>query len=478
MTDYHGDFYDVDFFRRMVEDLPVMFIAVDRRNGGTPLFRYVSPACLELTGYRQEELIGRSSMLHLSYPGDIPPETSFQRLEEKHGVTPAQPFFQSVFRIVTATGHIKWVREMGRILFDPAGAQVGIEAIIFDCSQSKALQMLFENGGDALLPQTWRMGGFIGSSEPMRALYRRLSLVAQSEAPVLITGETGVGKELAARAIHALSMPQAPFIALNCGGINESLLENELFGHVQGAYTGAARAAQGLLAQADRGVLFLDEIGDIPLPMQVKLLRTLDGYGYIPVGGTRTQTSKFRLICATNKNLETQLSLGLMRQDFFYRIHTLPVHIPPLRAHKEDIPLLTDYFLKLFSKPDQEILFPNHVRLSLQEYDWPGNVRELRNVIHRFLTLGELAIPAHPTSPPPACAREEAPQETIPIHSGEGEVAAPPSDVRAAIKRGRELAALRDALAHSGGHVENAADLLGIHPRTLYRKMKKYGLKR
>lgn len=469
---------DDPLFRRLVEHLPVMFIVVDRRNGGAPLFRYVSPACLELTGYRQDELVGCSSMLHLSYPGDIPPETSFQRLEEKHGVTPEAPFFQSVFRIVTATGHIKWVREMGRILFDQAGEQAGIEALIFDCSQSKALQMLFENGGDTLPAQTWRMGGFIGGSESMRALYRRLSLVAQSEAPVLITGETGVGKELAARAIHSLSMPQAPFVALNCGGINENLLENELFGHVQGAYTGAAKAAHGLLAQADGGVLFLDEIGDIPHSMQVKLLRTLDGYGYIPVGGSQTRTSTFRLICATNKNLEGQLAAGLMRQDFFYRIHTLPVHVPPLRDHKEDIPLLTDYFLKLFSKPGQEALFPNHIRLSLQEHDWPGNVRELRNVIHRFLTLGELDLPARPvslladravpTSPSgPSAAVSPTLSEELPAAS----------DARAAVKRTREIAALRDALARSEGHVENAANLLGVHPRTLYRKLKKYGLK-
>lgn len=489
MTDDCTPGCDQNFFRQLVEDLPVMFIVVDRKNGGTPLFRYVSPACLELTGYRQEELIGRSSMLHLSYPGDIPPETSFQRLEEKHGVTPDRPFFQSVFRIVTATGHIKWVREVGRILFDAAGAQRGIEALIFDCSQSKALQLLFEKGGDTFLPPTWRMGGFIGSSQPMRALYQRLSLVAQSEAPVLITGETGVGKELAARTIHTLSMPQAPFIALNCGGINENLLENELFGHVPGAYTGAGRAAPGLLAQADRGVLFLDEIGDIPLAMQVKLLRTLDGYGYIPVGGTRTQTSKFRLICATNKNLENQLATGRMRQDFFYRIHTLPVSIPPLREHKEDIPLLTDYFLKMFSQPDQEMLFPNHVRLSLQEHDWPGNVRELRNVIHRFLTLGELNLPARQPVLPlpdvagtsgadmPPDARSQNRTEQTPSSGGMDREKLP-SDERAAIKRLREIAGLRDALARSGGHVENAAALLGVHPRTLYRKLKKYGLKR
>lgn len=454
---------DESFFRHLVEDLPVMFIAVDRPDGGTPLFRYVSPASLELTGYRPEELIGRSSMLQLSYPGDIPPETSFQRMEDRHGLGPDRPCFQSVFRIITASGRIKWVRELGRVLFDNDGRQKGLLALIVDCTQSKALQFLFEAGQDSQAPLTWRLGGFIGGGEVMQRLYRRLSLVAQSDAPVLITGETGVGKELAARAIHALSMPQAPFVPLNCGGVQESLLENELFGHVQGAYTGATRSVPGLLAQAEGGVLFLDEVGDIPLSMQVKLLRPLDGYGYLPVGSARVATAKFRLICATNRNLDHLLATGAMRQDFFYRIHTLSVRVPSLREHKEDIPLLTDYFLKLFSKPGQETLFPNHVRLTLQEHDWPGNVRELRSAIHRFLTLGELEL--RPGQAPASATGPNTPPE------GSSFVA------RSAVKQERDIAALRDALARSDGRVEQAAAMLGIHPRTLYRKIKKYGLR-
>ncbi len=456
-------------FRDMVEGLPVMFIAVDRR-GSLPVFEYVSPYCRELTGYTQEELIGKASMLSLSYPGDIPRETSFPRMEKRHGVSPESPWFNSVFRIVTKTGRIKWVREVGRILFSPSGKQVGITAFISDCTTSNALDFLPFETNTKELPDVSGFrgfGGLIGDSLPMTSLYQRLVHCAHSDAPVLITGESGVGKELAARVIHELAHKGAPFVAINCGGINESLMESELFGHAEGAFTGAKGSSRGFIGQADGGVLFLDEVGEIPISMQIKLLRTLDGYGYIPVGSTKTVHSKFRLICATNRDTSRLVADGKMREDFFYRIHALPVHIPPLRAHKEDLPALIDHFLQLFSPPGQQVLIPNHIRLSLMEHDWPGNVRELRNVIRRFIVLGELSFASGPddnSSIPPAPAEERRFSRPFP-------------EEKQLRKRERDLQAVSDALSHSGGHVAGAAALLGLSERTLYRKLAKYGLR-
>lgn len=311
-----------------------------RWTGGSPSPSLNMSALIgrELTGYTQGRA-DRQGFLPLPVlPGDIPGETSFPRMERRHGVSPAAPWFNSVFRIVTKCGNIKWVREIGRILFSSSGEQLGILAFIFDSSTGSAPALLpFEHQEKGIsIPESRSFEGFVGDSRPMLALYDKLSRCASSDAPVLITGESGVGKEVAARAIHSLAHKGTPFVAINCGGINESLMESELFGHAEGAFTGAKGSSRGFIGQADGGVLFLDEVGEIPLSMQIKLLRTLDGYGYIPVGSTRTFHSRFRLVCATNRNTSRLVADGRMREDFFYRIHTLPIHIPPLRAHKED----------------------------------------------------------------------------------------------------------------------------------------------
>lgn len=462
-----------ELFRQLTEGLPVMFIVVDRR-GSRPVFEYVSPYCRELTGYGQEELIGKASMLSLSYPGDIPRETSFPRMEERHGVSPDSPWFNSVFRIVTKDGRIKWVREIGRILFSPSGAQSGIMAFISDCTTGNALDLLPFESEDTELPEEFPdasgacgFGGFIGDSLPMTALYRRLTHCARCDAPVLITGESGVGKELAARAIHRLAHKGTPFVAINCGGINDSLMESELFGHAEGAFTGAKGSSRGFVGQADGGVLFLDEVGEIPVSMQIKLLRTLDGYGYVPVGSTKTVQSRFRLICATNRDITRLVAEGGMREDFFYRIHALPVHIPPLRAHKEDLPALIDHFLRLFSPPERQVLIPNHIRLSLMEHDWPGNVRELRNVIRRFIVLGELSFASMP----------ERGENAPPASAGDGNLPFSPESAPCSSKEDRERRAVSDALTRSHGHVAQAASALGLSERTLYRKLAKYALR-
>lgn len=437
----------------LLNHFPAMFIVVNF-NGGEPYFEYVSEGCVTLTGYTPDELVGQSSMRALSYPGDIPRTTSFGRMHKKHGMTPEHPFFESIFRIVTATGEVKWVREFGTAIFEGPDF-VGIVALVFDCSQGKNLEFIFERQfGDE---QYSNFHGMIGRSPVMQELYRRISFVAQTGAPVFITGETGTGKELVARAIHTLGCPEAPFVAVNCGGISEGILESELFGHVKGAYTGAHSAKKGYLEQAAGGVLFLDEIGEIPLTMQAKLLRALDGYGFVPVGGTALQQCRFRLISATNQNPQELVRTGRMKHDFLYRINALSLHVPALRERSEDIPLLTDHFLRMFSQPGKELLIQNHIHLTLREYDWPGNIRELRNTIHSYVTLGMLNIPAYTEKTFRAASNLPCPSVRSP-------------------KEQRDYEQILEALSLFPEKRKDAAAHLGIHPRTLHRKMVRYGL--
>jgi two-component system response regulator HydG len=227
-------------------------------------------------------------------------------------------------------------------------------------------------------------------SEPMQELFAAVQEVAPMPAPVLITGETGVGKDLVARAIQQQSVQcEGPFITINCGALSETLLESELFGHERGAFTGAVKARRGRLEMANKGTLFLDEVGEISSKMQVSLLRALEEKQFLRVGGTQPVRSEFRLICATHQDLPHLIRRGRFREDFYYRINVISLHIPPLRERVEDVPVLADHFLKQYvaetSKPLEG--FTQRAIGMLSAYHWPGNVRELRNVIERAVVI-------------------------------------------------------------------------------------------
>jgi two-component system nitrogen regulation response regulator NtrX len=232
----------------------------------------------------------------------------------------------------------------------------------------------------------------IGESKPMRLLYEQIIRVAPTNGRVLITGETGTGKELVARAIHRNSRrANGPFIKVNCAAIPEELIESELFGHEKGAFTGAISTKVGKFEQAHGGTLFLDEIGDMSLSTQAKVLRTLQENEIQRVGGGKVIKVDVRVIAATNKDLEKEIREGRFREDLFYRINVIPLHVPPLRERKEDIPLLTDHFIRQFCRENGKRLksiSPEALKL-LQRYDWPGNVRELRNIIERLIIMVE-----------------------------------------------------------------------------------------
>ena len=232
----------------------------------------------------------------------------------------------------------------------------------------------------------------IGESEAMKDMLREVESVAQTNSSIIITGESGTGKELVARAIHANSPRKFfPFVSVHCGALTESLLESELFGHEKGAFTGAMYNRKGRFEMADSGSIFLDEIATISTKMQVELLRVLESKTFMRVGGNKEISSDFRVICATNKDLKNMVENGTFREDLFYRLNVVNIHIPPLRDRKEDIPLLVNYFIKKYctsmNKPPASI-DPSALK-RLQEFNFPGNIRELENMIERAIVVGD-----------------------------------------------------------------------------------------
>ena len=235
-----------------------------------------------------------------------------------------------------------------------------------------------------------RFGRIIGKSEAMEQVYETILKASVSTASVIIYGESGTGKELVARTIHDMSQrSQEPFVTVHCGAIPANLIESEFFGYKKGAFTGADQDKIGFLASAHKGTLFLDEVGEIPLVMQVKLLRAIAGDGYTPLGSQEVQYPDIRFVAATNRDLFDLMDQGVVREDFFYRIHILPVHLPPLRQRREDIPLLVRHFMDKYAGEEPAPAMPSDFLRNLQRAYWRGNVRELESAVHRFMTLRE-----------------------------------------------------------------------------------------
>jgi len=329
--------------------------------------------------------------------------------------------------------------------------------------------------------------GLIGNSPALREVLRKIALYAPSDAPVIVTGETGTGKELVARALHDRSPRRGgPYVAVNCSAISEELLESELFGHEKGAFTGAIRSHRGRFERADRGTLFLDEIGEMPLHTQAKLLRVLEEGTVERVGAEREQRVDVRVVAATNVPLERAVGEGRFRADLYHRLAVLRLHLPPLRERLDDLPLLVDHFLAASNRKygrNVQRLTPEAMEL-LRSYYWPGNIRELRNVLERVFVetrteligaraFGEwirernLFAPGRwePTPPPVISAGYLAPLPAT----------RPAASTRPADLDTNEIHA---ALAAAGGNLSGAARLLGVHRATLYRYMDKLGIDR
>jgi transcriptional regulator with PAS, ATPase and Fis domain len=298
----------------------------------------------------------------------------------------------------------------------------------------------------------------------MQQVFELTQKAAQSEAPVIIFGESGTGKELVAHAIHALGRRrEGPFITCNCAALNEALLESELFGHVKGAFTGAYTHRQGRFEAAHRGDIFLDEIGDIPPAIQVKLLRVLETKQFERVGDHRPIHADARIITATHRNLESLVSAGTFREDLFFRINVIPIHLPPLRERLEDLPLLVDHFLtRLRQRSGKAITgLTREAMKILLDHPWPGNVRELKGALEYAFVVAETGLIAPDHLPPKLSSREVPP--ATPTEAG----GAPDSD---------EKTALINALRQAGGNQSQAAALLKVSRVTVWHRMKKYGI--
>ncbi len=302
---------------------------------------------------------------------------------------------------------------------------------------------------------------YIGSSPPLKEAVSVAKRVAITSWPVLLWGETGTGKELMARLIHELSPRRdKPFITVNCAALPESLFESELFGHVKGSFTGAHKDKKGMFTIADKGTIFLDEIGEMPLQLQAKLLRVLQEHTITPVGGTQVQKVDVRVVSATNRNLKEMIKQGTFREDLYYRLNVFEIELPPLRERKEDIPELVEFFIKKYSS--RPIKISDAAMDKLVKYRWPGNVRELEHTIQRIVTLSRAnTIKA----------------SDIQLESLSEDNKDVPQNLQEKLESIEQQEILK-ALKKAGWIQTRAAEMLGISERVLRYKMKKYGIKK
>ncbi len=330
--------------------------------------------------------------------------------------------------------------------------------------------------------------GIIGQSDKMQAVFELIPLIAQTDASVLITGETGTGKDIIAEIIHKHSeRRKKPFIKINCGALPENLLESELFGHIKGAFTGAIRDKAGRFKMADGGTLFLTEIGDMPLPLQVKLLSVLDDKSFYPLGGEKKLNVNVRVIAATHRSLHNRVESGLFREDLFYRLNVLQLHLPPLRERGEDVRYLLHHYLKIFAKKNGKNIgsFSDESLARLTGYSYPGNIRELRNIVEYGVCICQqaevniehlprylLSSQEHDTqhqSKVRQSIQTEPDAKVIPVASMMQN-----TDDKDWAKLEKEL--IVKTMLQTSGNRSKAAEILGWGRTTLWRKMKLYGL--
>jgi transcriptional regulator with GAF, ATPase, and Fis domain len=366
----------------------------------------------------------------------------------------------------------------GRIFADHVGAAIASARAFEEIQHLKAQLELQNSYLQEAVVEAKALGNLVGQSAPLKHIVSQIDLVAPTEALVLILGETGTGKELVAHEIHQRSARKdGPLVRVNCASIPRELFESEFFGHVRGAFTGALKDRAGRFETAEGGTIFLDEVGEIPLDIQNKLLRVLQEKRYERVGDDRTRRANVRVVAATNRDLKKETAAGKFREDLYYRLNVFPIQVPPLRERMDDIPLLAKHFVELSVK-DLNCAKPRLTRAAitkLQSYDWPGNIRELRNVIERAVILargGALDFDFPVTGQSVSVAQPSA--------ASTGSAAQPKFLTEAELQR-RERDNLVQVLEVANwkisGH-DGAAELLGVKPTTLLSRMDKWGLKK
>jgi two-component system response regulator HydG len=365
--------------------------------------------------------------------------------------------------IMRKDGTYVYVLKNASVLHDSQGSVMGAVETMTDITELIEKDTQIEAFRRELRSED-EFHGILGSSASMQKVFDLITNAAQSDAPVIIFGESGTGKELVARAIHETGIRrQKPYVKVNCASLTESLLESELFGHVKGAFTGAYRSREGRFEAAQGGCIFLDEIGDLPLATQVKLLRVLEEKVIERVGDNRPIRIDVRIITATNRNLKKLVQQGAFREDLFYRINVIPIFVPPLRERVGDIPLLAESFFRRNQLKSQKKIrgISNAAMEQLLAYPWPGNVRELKSAFeYAFVTCQETMI--QPNHFPPAVHQAQ----PLAVNNRPGPLN------RKEIQK-KELI---EALQSAGGNQSRAADILGISRVTVWNRMKKYGI--
>ncbi|MCP4116240.1 MAG: PAS domain-containing protein [Desulfobacteraceae bacterium] len=495
-------------FSTLMNNLPGMAFSCDIDDIWT--LRFASKGCERLLGYLPSELMENKELI--IHPDDLTMvhKQINEALKKNEG-------YQITYRIRTASGQNKWVLEQGEGVYSETFNSPMVEGYITDISEQKKNELRLQKENLRLknsIKELYRFRDIIGKSPAMQAVYGHILEGANSSVTLIVLGESGTGKELVARAVHDLSdRSEGRFVTVNCGAIPENLFESEFFGYKKGAFSGAIADKKGYLDAAHRGTLFLDEVGEVSIGMQVKLLRAIEGYGYLPVGGHEPRHSDFRIVAATHRNLPELVKKGKMREDFYYRINIFPIHLPPLRERREDIPLLMDHFISGFGsnmgpgtvpgrhEPGETTLEPGNrerrpippklkafmadknwpsslcqlrqrvaPRLSEREksalvaYCWPGNVRELKNVMERYCVLGSLDFFKEKLRIPPDTV---SPLMDLPLQEG---------GLKDAMGKVEE-AIIRSALEkHQWRRIDTARELK-ITTRTLQRKINYHGLR-
>ena len=386
--------------------------------------------------------------------------------------------FEVEYRLKAKQGGWRWIMARGKVVErDESGTPVRMIGTHVDITERKLNEEALRISEAHLREENLRLrvsfkgsnqfGVIVGKSKSMHNIYELILKAAVSSANVIIYGESGTGKELVAQTIHDLSNRGGKkFVTVNCGAIPDNLIESEFFGYRKGAFTGADVDKPGYLDTADGGTLFMDEVGELDVNMQVKLLRAVEGGGYTPIGSREIKKPDIRIIAATNRDLKEGVEKGQVREDFYYRIHIIPLHLPPLRDRKEDIPLLVYHFLQAYSDNEEILSMPENIIKSMQKYDWPGNVRELQNAIHRYITLKEIDFGGVSLSKP---ADAEIIPENIIINHDKN------SKLRN-VMESLEKQYIERLLNEHQWRRTKVASILGIDRRTLFRKMKSYGI--
>ncbi len=424
---------------------------------------------------------------------DIGAEPQLLDRTRSRGDLPSQPVaFLAV--PIKAGGQTLGVLSVDRLFAERVSFEEDMRVLTIVASligQAVTLQQRVVQERDGLLERTrslqqalhnrYRPESLVGQSKRMRDIYGEIRQVSHSRATVLLRGESGTGKELLARAIHYNS-PRAdgPFVKINCAALPQTLLESELFGHEKGAFTGAAAAKKGRFELADGGSLFLDEIGDLPLDLQSKLLRVLQERSFERVGGTRTVEVDVRIVAATHQDLEAAIAQGRFREDLYYRLNVVPILLPPLHERKEDIPILTEHFLAKYNREnDRKVRITGRALQKIVDYDWPGNVRELENCIERLVIMSRrrLVFPEDVFLPVEAASDGSEATHGRP-RSRRKPAATHPTPEPIAKLRDIERQQILRALGEADGVQATAAGLLGITPRQLAYRLRRFQIVR